>query len=187
MLGFLIKILKSNQLNFIMFDIDIQTTFIKDVYRIKNSVFNDDRGSLWTFVDNQAIKSLVGDIKFNHVKFAKNKKNVLRGIHGDFKSWKLVSCVYGKVQQVIVDNRQESITYQSHISEIISDESFISFLLPPGVGNAFKSIESSVYVYSLAYPGNYVDADKQFSLKWNDPDLKINWIGNSQILSKRDK
>ena len=170
-----------------MFDIDIQSTFIKDVYRIKNSVFNDDRGSLWTFVDNQSIKSLIGDIQFNHVKFAKNKKNVLRGIHGDNKSWKLVGCVNGKIQQVIVDNRKDSNTYKRYISEIISDEDYTTFLLPPGVGNAFKSIERSLYVYSLAYLGDYVDAENQFSLKWNDPELKINWIGVNQILSERDK
>ena len=42
-----------------MFDVNIQNTYIKDVYKIVNSSFNDERGSLWTFVDNQAIKTLV--------------------------------------------------------------------------------------------------------------------------------
>ena len=37
--------------------------------------------------------------------------NVLRGLHGDIKSWKLVTCVFGEVFQVVVDTRPESKNY----------------------------------------------------------------------------
>ena len=47
--------------------------------------------------------------------------------------------------------------------------------------------------YKLAYKGNYADVDKQFSLHWDDPKLKINWPirkikgKKKPILSKRDR
>ena len=50
-------------------------------------------------------------IKFNHDKFSISKKNVLRGLHCDFKSWKLVTCVYGKIFFVIVDMRKKTKNY----------------------------------------------------------------------------
>ena len=43
------------------------------------------------------------------------------------------------------------------------------------------------YHYKLAYKGDYIDADDQFSLKWNDPEIGINWLSKNPILSERDK
>ena len=64
-----------------------------------------------------------------------------------------------------------------------------ALLLPPGVGNGFLSITKSVYCYALAYGGDYSDFDVQFSLKWNDSDLKIPWKSkiHNPIISDRDK
>ena len=47
------------------------------------------------------------NIKFNHDKFSISKKNVLRGLHCDFKSWKLVSSVYGKFLFVVVNMQKK--------------------------------------------------------------------------------
>jgi dTDP-4-dehydrorhamnose 3,5-epimerase len=60
-------------------------------------------------------------------------------------------------------------------------------LIPPGMGNAFYVKSSSaIYHYKLAYSGNYIDADEQFTIAWNDPLLNIKWSTNDPILSKRD-
>ena len=53
-------------------------------------------------------------INFNHDKFSLSKKNVLRGFHCDFKSWKMVSSVYGKLLFVVVDVRKKSKNYLKH-------------------------------------------------------------------------
>ena len=57
-------------------------------------------------------KYLPNDINFIHDKFAESKQNVLRGLHGDNKTWKLVSCVYGELFEVVVDMRKDSPTYR---------------------------------------------------------------------------
>ena len=74
---------------------------------IKNSTFNDKRGYYWTTWKKGTLKK----IKFNHDKFSISKKNVLRGFHCDFKSWKLVTCVYGKVILAVVDMRKKTKSY----------------------------------------------------------------------------
>jgi len=146
-------------------------------------VFTDYRGDLWTLW-----KKGESDLVFNHDKISTSRKHVLRGIHGDFKSWKLVTCLYGELYFVIVDNRPESPTYHHWESMILDSRTRKQVLLPPGVGNGFLVLsEESVFHYKWAYAGHYPDVDEQFTLKWNDTALNINWPIDNPILQLRDK
>ncbi len=171
------------------FNISIQESkLIKGVCIIKPSLSEDNRGKIWTsFLKNELENLLPKEYYFKHDKFSYSKKNVLRGIHGDEKSWKLVTCVFGSIQQVVVDCRKESNTYTKYESFNIDGNNQISIFIPPLLGNAFyvKSDEA-VYHYKLAYHGNYIDSDEQFSYKWNDPRFSINWEAKNPILSDRD-
>ena len=72
------------------------------IYKIKvnkNKSFKDYRGYYWTSWH----KKFSRNIKFKHDKFSLSKKNVLRGLHGDSKTWKLISCPYGKFLLVVVN------------------------------------------------------------------------------------
>jgi len=56
------------------------------------------------------------------------------------------------------------------------------------MGNAYYvSSEIAVYHYKLAYEGDYIDAKKQFTIRWNDPKIKIDWPTQNPILQDRDK
>ena len=70
---------------------------------IKNSTFKDNRGFYWTTWKKGILKKM----KFNHDKFSISKRKVLRGLHCDFKSWKLVTCTFGKVFFVVVDMKKK--------------------------------------------------------------------------------
>jgi dTDP-4-dehydrorhamnose 3,5-epimerase len=162
---------------------------IPDVKFFKPSVFEDLRGTLYTTFHGDVFDNYIPDfLSFKHDKFSQSKQNVLRGIHGDIKSWKLVTAVYGEILQVFVDNRQDSPTYKKWDKCIINEENPMSVLLPPGIGNAFYvQSEMAVYHYKLAYSGEYLDAEDQFSMKWNDPEIGIEWPTKTPILSNRDK
>jgi len=162
---------------------------IKSVWVIEPSMAVDIRGNIWTsFLKDEIEPLLPHDLYFKHDKFSESKRNVLRGIHGDKKSWKLVTCVYGEIHQVVVDCRKESATYLEWNKYIINKENQLSVLIPPNMGNAyFVSSDVAVYHYKLAYIGDYIDAGSQFSLKWDDPRIGIDWPCNNPILSDRDK
>ena len=170
------------------FDIH-ESKVINGVYIIKPSVAYDNRGNIWTSFLEEEIQSLLPDtIKFKHDKFSRSSENVLRGIHGDNKSWKLVTCVSGGIFQVVVDLRDGSDTFGCYQSFLIDEKNIMSILIPPNMGNAYYVNKShAVYHYKLAYKGHYIDADDQFSYKWNNPDFNIDWPTNTPILSKRDK
>ena len=155
---------------------------------ITPSVFEESRGSIWTSYNSDSLGSLLPlDLSFKHDKFSQSNSGVLRGVHGDHKSWKLVSCIQGEIQQVVVDMRESSATYLKWQSFDIGCSNRSLVLIPPGMGNAFYVKSSSAtYHYKLAYPGNYIDADEQFTVPWNDPRINISWQTSDPILSNRD-
>ena len=165
-----------------------ESDIIQGVWIIKPSVAEDLRGNIWTSFIKEELEALIPcDLNFKHDKFSTSKNNVLRGIHGDTKSWKLVTCVYGEIQQVVVDMRKDSSTYLKWQDFIINSINQQLILIPPNMGNAYYVNSSkAVYHYKLAYDGEYIDADEQFSVKWDDKNIGIKWISDSPILSGRD-
>ena len=88
---------------------------MKSVKIINSDNFSDKRGLIWTSWSKKILK-----LDFKHDKFSFSKKNVLRGLHYDNKTWKLVSCPYGKIFFVIVDcnpNSKDYLRYKSWILE----------------------------------------------------------------------
>ena len=159
---------------------------LPEVKTFKHNVFKDKRGSLWTIWKNKNFFNI--KLKFNHDKVSASKKNVLRGIHGDNKSWKLITCLYGKIFFVVVDNRKQSKNYLKFMSTTLKDTDYKSILIPPNFGNGHLVMSDyAVFYYKWSYPGVYPDADKQFTIKWNDERLNIKWPIKNPILQKRDK
>jgi dTDP-4-dehydrorhamnose 3,5-epimerase len=171
-------------------DFDIhESNLIKDVWILRPSVNEDLRGNIWTsFLKDEVEKLIPDNLYFKHDKFSSSKKNVLRGIHGDSKSWKLVTCVFGEILQVVVDLREGSSTYLKWQSFKIDSNNQQSVLIPPQMGNAYYVYsDNALYHYKLAYSGSYLDAKDQFSLKWNDDRIGIDWPISNPILSLRDR
>lgn len=148
---------------------------------------NDHRGNLWTIWEEKLEPK---KLKFNHDKVSVSKKDVLRGIHGDFKSHKYISVLYGEIFFVIADcrnleNKSDKIAFETMT---LSGDHPRSILLPPGFGNAFLVIsDKAVFHYKWSYQGNYPDVKNQFTIKWNDPRLNIVWPHKNPILQDRDK
>ena len=56
------------------------------------------------------------------------------------------------------------------------------------MGNGFYVLsDQCVFQYKWSYEGEYPDVQEQFSIKWNDPIIDIDWPSDNPILSKRDK
>ncbi len=145
--------------------------------------FEDFRGELYTL-----FKQEEHELVFNHDKVSVSRQNVLRGLHGDSKSWKLITCLSGEIYFVVVDNRPESPNYLKWNSIILNENNKRQVLIPPGFGNGHLVLSSqAVFFYKWSYPGEYPDVKDQFTLKWNDPKINIYWPIDNPILSLRDK
>lgn len=145
--------------------------------------FKDHRGSLYTLFNQKD-----HDIIFNHDKVSISKKGVLRGLHGDFKSWKLFACLAGEIYLVVVDVRDESPNHFKWDRIILTPKNRYSVLIPPrfATGHYILSEEATLF-YKWSYPGEYPDVQDQFTYKWNNPHMGIIWPSLNPILSERDK
>ena len=93
--------------------IDVKKTNLEKVLLFQLDHFEDYRGSytqLYHKKDYQDIikKELAKEIEFVEDDFAMSSKNVLRGIHGDDRTWKLVTCLSGKFYIVVVNCDENS-------------------------------------------------------------------------------
>ncbi len=158
----------------------------KEIYIIEPNYYRDNRGKVITVFQREYFIKMF-KLDFKHDKITYSKKNVIRGLHGDSKTWKLVSCLSGEIFQVIVDMRRNSSTFMKHKSFKLCSKKLRSILIPPNFANGFCCLSDSIYSYKLAYKGNYNDFEDQFTLKWNDSNLNIKWPISKPILSKRDK
>jgi dTDP-4-dehydrorhamnose 3,5-epimerase len=147
-------------------------------------IFTDFRGDLLTIWNQDDFEP---KLNFKHDKISSSRQNVIRGLHGDNKSWKLTSCLSGELYFIVVDNRCDSVNYLKWDWIILDDKSRKQVLTPPGFAIGFLVLSKQALLhYKWAYDGAYADVDDQFTLKWNDPNINIYWPIVSPILSQRD-
>jgi dTDP-4-dehydrorhamnose 3,5-epimerase len=147
--------------------------------------FKDHRGR---YLQSYSLKDYKKVLNQDFVEddFSINKKNIFRGIHGDHKTWKLVSCVYGKCEAVIVNYNIKSNKFGKWEKFILSSNSYFQILIPPSYGNSFLVL-SDYAVYHYKQTKYYSGKEKQFTLNYKDPFFKIKLSSKNIILSKRDK
>ncbi len=164
----------------------IYKTNLKGVLKIKLNPFIDFRGKYLEIFNKELFKKTKKKINFIQDDISISKKNVLRGIHGDNRTSKLITCLYGKFLLVVVNNDKKSKQYRKYQKFILSDKNNIQILVPNKFGNGHYVIsEKAIFHYKQ---NTLYNRKSQFTLKWNDKKLKIKWPkGIKPILSKRDK
>ena len=165
---------------------------VKDIAIITPDIHYDYRGEYietWNRENYAVFNHLVNNsnkIEFKQDDISTSVKHTLRGLHGDNKTWKLVSCVYGSLLQVVVDMRKSSSTYLEYDMFSINDKNRNQILIPPGYANGHL-VMSDFGIFSYKQSTLYEGAKEQFTVKWNDPKINIPWPINNPILSSRDK
>ena len=158
---------------------------LPSVLKITHDKNEDHRGELFTIWKQSDLPLM----NFNHDKVAISNKNVLRGLHTD-KAWKLITCLYGEIQLVVVNFDKNSNEYLDHMSIVLNynSEYKTSILVPPGFLNGHLILsEKAIFHYKWCYDGEYPDVKDQTSVNWSDPKVGINWLVDNPILSERDK
>ncbi|KAF0219366.1 MAG: dTDP-4-dehydrorhamnose 3 [Geobacteraceae bacterium] len=149
------------------------------------TVFEDFRGFYIELYNEQLYTEALEGVQFTQDDISISSKHVLRGIHGDSHTYKLISCLMGRIYLVIVDCRETSPQFRQWESFIISDKNHLQVLVPPGCGVAHLVLsEQAIFHYKQT---SYYDRTSQFTLSWNDPLLNIWWPVKNPLLSRRDE
>ncbi len=166
--------------------IKIYKSKINGVLKIKYTKFKDKRGYFYEIYNKkkyQFSKSLTNFVQSN-ISFS--KKNVLRGLHFQYKNSQsqLVSIISGKIYDVVVDLRIRSKTFMKYDSFTLSENSNSQIFMPPGIAHGFVVLsENAIVNYEV---NKSYDKMNECGLIWNDKTLNIKWPIEKPIISKRD-
>lgn len=147
--------------------------------------FEDFRGSYVELYNRGVFQAAGIELDFIQDDISTSSRHVLRGIHGDEKTWKLISCLYGSFYLVVVNNDPSSGQYRKWQGFTLSDRNRIQVLIPPRFGNGHVVMTDSA-IFHYKQTSDY-DRQSQFTIAWNDPELDIWWPISSPILSLRDQ
>lgn len=162
-------------------------TSLNDCVIIEPEVYGDERGFFLETFHSSGYKKLAGiNLPFVQDNHSRSSKKVLRGLHFQKKKpqGKLVRVVRGKVFDVAVDIRRDSITFGKWEGVILSEENKKQLWVPPGFAHGFLVLSDIAdFEYKCT---DYYDPSDEGSILWNDPDLDIKWPLNHPILSNKD-
>ena len=165
--------------------IKIFKTKLRGVLKIQLDAFEDRRG-VYLETYNEAFYRKHGvKAKFVQDDYSRSRKHVLRGFHGDKKTWKIITCPLGRIYLVVVNCDTKSKRFGDWGSFVLSDKNHLQILVPPkhGLANLVLSDEA-IFQYKQS---TYYNPKAQFSYKWNDTKFKVRWPIKNPILSRRDK
>lgn len=171
------------------FQIDYLKTFDNQVPIYTPSIYREFRGEIFTTfhsLEHPVIDVITKNCNI-HSRFSKSYKNVLRGLHFDHKTYKLVQSLIGEIYLVILDVRENSSTYGVWESYILTDKTRDQILIPPGFANGHYAITDCIFHYTMFYEGDYVDENNQGVIKYNNEKFNIKWPSDNPILQERDK
>ena len=160
---------------------------IPDVILIEPTVFPDERGFFmesYKYSEFAAFGISEAFVQDNH---SRSTKGVLRGLHYQKPpkvQGKLVRVVVGEIFDVGVDIRKGSPTYGKWVGERLSAENKRMLYIPPGFAHGFcvlSEVAEVLYKATEEYAPEY-DA----GIRWNDPDIGIEWPIEHPILSEKD-
>lgn len=164
---------------------EVRKSKLDGVMVLRPAVFEDFRGQYVETYNDQTYAEAGITVKFVQDDISVSSRHVLRGIHGDAETWKLVSCMYGKFYLVVVNCDRGSRNFGKWESFALSDANRLQVLIPPNHGNGHVVLsDTAIFHYKQS---TYYNPKGQFTYRWDDPNLNIWWPVKSPLLSQRDE
>ena len=146
--------------------------------------FEDFRGSYVEIYNQRLYQKLGLTEHFIQDDISTSRQNVLRGIHGDSFTTKLISCLYGTFYMVVINNDPDSPQFKKWEAFTLSDRNRKQILIPPKFGNGHVVL-TEIAIFHYKQTTEY-DRQGQFTIVWDDPKYDLWWPIKYPILSKRD-
>ena len=166
-------------------------TKLEGCFIIEPKVFKDERGYFMESFNETVFQKGIGKtIRFVQDNQSFSTKGVLRGLHyqtGEYSQAKLVRVLQGEVLDVVVDIRPDSKTFGDYVSVLLTDENNTQLFVPRGFAHGFLTLSPTADI--LYKCDTYYHKNAEAGIRYNDPELKIDWgfAASQLILSEKDK
>ncbi|AZF35112.1 dTDP-4-dehydrorhamnose 3,5-epimerase [Pseudomonas sp. R1-43-08] len=168
---------------------NVSTTELPGVLVIEPKVFGDDRGFFYESFNAREFENASGlKLQFVQDNHSRSLKGVLRGLHYQVEhaQGKLVRVTAGEVLDVAVDIRRSSPHFGQWASVRLSAENNRQLWIPPGFAHGFVVL--SDYAEFLYKTTDYYTPSAERCIRWDDPDLNIDWqLNGPPTLSAKDQ
>ncbi len=167
----------------------VSETTLKGVLQIERYRSDDHRGFYAEIYNKEHYEQLGIKVEWLEDDFSFSKKGVLRGLHGDTNTWKLVSCPFGQLYLVVLNYDSASAEFGKWKSFILTPANRRQILIPPRFANGHL-IWSDWAMFHYKQSAYYSGAENQFVVAWDDPRFNIQWPlepGQTPITSERDR
>jgi dTDP-4-dehydrorhamnose 3,5-epimerase len=154
---------------------------------IRPKVFRDARGFFFESYSAELYRTAGIPEVWVQDNHSRSARGTLRGLHYQSKPGqaKLVRVTRGQVFDVIVDIRPESPTFGQWHGLYVDAEEHAQVYIPVGFAHGFCVLSDMAEVqYKVSSP---YDAANECAIRWNDPQLGIDWPVDDPILSQRDQ
>jgi dTDP-4-dehydrorhamnose 3,5-epimerase len=166
----------------------ITPTAITDVLLVEPRVFGDARGFFLESFNRRQFADATGlDLDFVQDNHSRSGRGVLRGLHYQLQQpqGKLVRVTRGRVFDVAVDLRRGSSHFGRWVGYELSEDNQRQLWIPPGFAHGFLVL-SEVADFLYKTTRYYAPAD-EFCIRWNDPDLAVQWpLEGTPVVSEKD-
>jgi dTDP-4-dehydrorhamnose 3,5-epimerase len=165
----------------------IRQTAIEGLIELIPRVFEDERGFFFESYNKPLFASLGLPMEFVQDNQSFSVKGVLRGLHMQnepFAQGKLVRVITGQVLDVAVDLRPDSPTFGQYETFLLDARLSNMAYIPEGFAHGFVALEDSVFSYKCT---NIYNKAAESGIRWNDPDLNIDWGVSNPIISDKDQ
>lgn len=163
-------------------------TELKGVFVLEPQVFGDARGWFMESWSQRKMHDAGIDVQFvqDNQSFSA-QKGTLRGLHYQLNPMcqaKLLRCTRGKIFDVAVDIRKGSLQYGKWVGVELSAENKKQLFIPRGFAHGFITLTDDVEVQYKA--DNYYAPECDGNIRWDDPDIGVEWPLKPVILSEKD-
>jgi len=159
-------------------------TEVEDCTVVMIDRYHDDRGFFQELYEQDKYTHGISLLNWQQTNWSVSNKNVLRGIHVAQYA-KLVTCVSGKIWDLVVDLRSGSPTFLKYVGVELTPDEPKQVYVPPGCGHGFVALEDNTSVVYMQ-TGRFAK-EGELTVMYNEPNLKIQWPGEGHIISNRDK
>lgn len=165
---------------------EIVTTPLEGVLLIKPKIWGDARGffvETWQDVRYREAGIPGPFIQDNH---SRSRGGIVRGLHfqREYPQGKLVSVSYGRVFDVAVDIRKGSPTFGRWYGVELTGDNQHQLWIPPGLAHGYAVLgEEAGFHYKCT---EYYHPEDEGCIRWDDPELGIEWPVADPVLSGKD-
>lgn len=162
-------------------------TPLEGLLLLEPRVFGDSRGYFFESYQRLRYQEVGVTQDFVQDNFSLSAAGVLRGLHFQLPraQAKLVTVIRGRVLDVVVDLRLDSVSFGEHFAVELSGESKRQLLVPDGFAHAFLTLEDDT-LFHYKCSDSYAP-ECEHTLLWNDPALGIDWPLEAPSLSEKDQ